>query len=138
MLVEWNSLSKYLMNVCGSRIVKYTQIPPWSIASHTQRTSNDYTCALQCPGSGLRPLQSHHHLRLQSLSPSMDLFVGCFASHGYRQRVHWSTVSTPKYPGPRPLISCAVPCWTPEIETYLHKQEFIQNHFWHKRATKTT
>ena len=54
------------------------------------------------------------------------IFVGCCTSHGYLQRVHWSTVSTPKYPGPgpRPLISCAVPCWTPEIETYLQK-EFI-------------
>ena len=64
---------------------------------HSPTTSNDYTCALQCPGSGLRPLRSHHHLPLQILSPSLDV-----ASHGYLQHVYWSTTSTP-YPGPKTM-----------------------------------
>ena len=116
--------------------IRNSQIPPCVIAQ-LHPTTTPALCNAQGQVSARCKATTICRRRASHLS---WIFVGCCTSHGYLQRVHWSTVSTPKYPGPgpRPLISCAVPCWTPEIETYLQKQEFIQNHFWHKRATKTT
>ena len=86
------------MKACGSKADKLLdQKFSDTTMCHSPSTSNDYTCALQCPGSGLRPLRSHHHLPLQSLSPSLDV-----ASHGYLQHVYWSTTSRP-YPGPKTM-----------------------------------
>ena len=49
--------------ITGSKIPRYHHVP-----------QPNYISTLQChPGSGLRPLRSHHHPPLKSFSPSLDV-----------------------------------------------------------------